>query len=210
MIRSINRKNLPLAVRTLADRDPDMGRILRTVGMPPLRVRNPGFGSLIKIICAQQVSTASARAIFGRLEAACDPLTPEWVLRTESDGLRALGFSGQKATYALGIADALMSGHLDLDAVARMPDEEAIAALVTLKGIGRWTAEIYLLFALRRPDLWPVGDLAIVSAVHRLKGYESRPSHDDMLAQGEAWRPLRSVAARMLWHYFNAAPPAEA
>lgn len=209
MIRSVNRRNLSIAVRELAARDPHMAHIYRTAGLPPMRDRPPGFGSLIKIICAQQVSTASARAIVGRLDAACDPLTPQGLLNIGVDGLRALGFSRQKATYAMGIAEALDGGQLDLDAVARMPDEEAIAALITLKGVGRWTAEVYLLFALRRPDLWPVDDLGIVSAVHRLKGLDTRPKREEMMVLGEAWRPLRSVAARMLWHYLNAAPPVE-
>jgi DNA-3-methyladenine glycosylase II len=206
VIRTITSRNLSLAVTELAERDPDMARISLLVGVPPLRLREPGFGSLIKIICAQQVSTASARAIVGRLEAACEPLEPQWILNTGEDGLRRLGFSRQKATYAMGIADALIAGRIDLDVVARMPDEESIATLTSLKGIGRWTAEVYLLFALRRPDLWPIGDLAIVSAVQRIKGLEERPGRDAMLSYGELWKPLRSVAARMLWHYLNAAP----
>ena len=210
MIRSVTSRNLPRAVRELAARDADMARILRTAGPPPLRARAPGFGSLVKIICAQQVSTASARAIVGRLEAACEPLTPEWVLMAGVDALRALGFSGQKAAYAVGIAEAVASRRLDFDAVAGMPDDEAIDALVTLKGVGRWTAEVYLLFALGRPDLWPVDDLGIVVAMHRLKGLPERPRRAEMQAFGEAWRPLRSVAARMLWHYLNTAPVDEA
>lgn len=208
MIRTINGRNLGPAVRELAARDPDLDHILRSAGRPPLRARDPGFPTLLKIICAQQVSTASARAIIARLEGACVPLTPGAVLDVGVDGLRSLGFSRQKAVYGMGIADAVVTGRIDFDAVARMPDAEAIECLVALKGVGRWTAEIYLLFALRRPDLWPVGDLAIVNAVHRLKGLDARPDRATMEALGEAWRPLRSVAARLLWHYYNTMPPA--
>ena len=199
-------RTLLRAVRELGERDADLGRIHATAGLPPLRQRDPGFATLLKIICAQQVSTASARAIVARLEAVYAPLLPAALVAGGADALRAIGFSRQKAEYGLGLARALLAGELDLDAVETMPDDEAISQLVAIKGIGRWTAEIYLLFALRRPDLWPVDDLAIVSAVCRLKGLGERPSRAEMLDIGERWRPWRSVAARMLWHYYNTLP----
>ena len=134
-------------------------------------------------------------------------MTPEAFLALDEKTLKAIGFSRMKATYGRGLAETLLDGGLDLDAVARMDDEAAIAELVRVKGIGRWSAEMYLLFALRRPDLWPVGDLAVVKGVQRLKGLSERPPPDAMTAYGEAWRPWRSVAARMLWHCDGNAPP---
>ena len=121
--------------------------------------------------------------------------------------LRAAGLSGRKAAYVLGLAEAIETGDLRLRRVARLPDEAAIADLTRIRGIGRWTAEIYLMFALRRPDLWPVDDLAVVSAYARLRGSAVRPGRDEMIEIGAAWRPWRSVAARLLWQYYLHAPP---
>jgi len=205
-LRPLTQRTLTRAVQELADRDADLARIRATAGMPPLRAREAGFATLLKIICAQQVSTASARAIIARLDAAYDPLLPAVLVDRGPDALRAIGFSRQKADYGLGLARAVLAGDLDLEAIAALPDDEAVARLVAIKGVGRWTAEIYLLFALRRPDLWPVDDLAIVSAVCRLKGLEERPGRARMLEIGESWRPWRSVAARLLWHYYNTVP----
>ncbi len=206
MNRKITAKTLARAVGELAARDADFAVVFRQTGLPPLRARPAGFATLLKIICAQQVSTASARAIIGRLEEAAHPLTPETFLALDDGALKAIGFSRAKAAYGRGLAEAVRDGRLGLRNLARMDDAPAIAELVKIKGIGRWTAEIYLLFALRRPDLWPVDDLAVVEAVKRLKGLPERPSADEMVRIGEAWRPWRSVAARMLWHYYNTAP----
>ncbi len=205
-IRPLTQRTLLQAIHDLGERDADLARIRATAGIPPLRARSPGFATLLKIICAQQVSTASARAIIAKLESGFDPLVPETVAAGGPEALRAIGFSRQKAEYGIGLARTVLAGELDLDAVAGLPDEVAIERLSALKGIGRWTAEIYLLFALRRPDLWPVDDLAIVSAVHRLKGMAERPSRSEMLAIGESWKPWRSVAARLLWHFYNTLP----
>ncbi len=205
-IRPLTQRTLLRAVRELGSRDADLARIHATSGLPPLRARDPGFATLLKIVCAQQVSTASARAIVTRLESAYDPLVPATVTAGGAAALRAIGFSRQKADYGVGLADAVLAGELDLEAVAQLSDDATIAELSALKGIGRWTAEVYLLFALRRPDLWPVDDLSIVSAVCRLKGLADRPSRTEMLAMGDGWRPWRSVAARLLWHYYNTLP----
>lgn len=206
MTTKITRRTLAAAVEELATRDADFARVHRVAGVPPLRARPQGFATLLKIICAQQVSTASAGAIIGRLEDAVRPLTADGFLGLDASRLGAIGFSRAKAGYGRGLAEAVLGGRLRLDAVARMDDEAAIEALVAIKGIGRWTAEVYLLFALRRPDLWPVDDLAVVEAVRRLKGLRSRPSRRRMIAIGEAWRPWRSVAARLLWHSYNTVP----
>lgn len=207
MAGKITAMTLAVAIADLAARDKGFARLYERHGAPPLRARPADFATMVKIICAQQVSTASARAIIGRLQGAADPLTPETFLALDEATLKAIGFSRMKATYGRGLAETILGGGLDLAAVARMADEAAIAELVRVKGIGRWSAEMYLLFALRRPDLWPVGDLAVVKGVQRLKGLSERPRPDAMMVYGEAWRPWRSVAARMLWHCDGNAPP---
>ena len=207
MAGKITAKTLAAAIAELAARDKGFARLYKRHGVPPLRARPAGFATMLKIICAQQVSTASARAIVGRLQVATDTLTPETFLALDARTLKAIGFSRMKAVYGRGLAETILGGGLDLGAVARMDDEAAIAELARVKGIGRWSAEMYLLFALRRPDLWPVGDLAVVKGMQRLKGLAERPRPDAMMIYGEAWRPWRSVAARMLWHTGGNAPP---
>ncbi|NQV57793.1 MAG: DNA-3-methyladenine glycosylase 2 family protein [Rhodospirillales bacterium] len=187
----------------LAARDADFSRLLKAADLPSLRSRQTGFGSLIKIISGQQVSTAAARAINGRLDQIANPLTPEAFAKLSADDLRTIGFSRQKTSYGQGIAEAVLSGEFSFRKIARMDDEAAIEAMIALKGVGRWTAEVYLLFALRRPDIWPVGDLGIVIGAEGLKKLKGRPDPKQLQKMGEAWRPWRSVAARLLWHYVD-------
>ena len=177
--------------------------LIEEIGLPNLRSRKPGFDALIKIICGQQISTAAARAITRRLVSIENPITPATAIKLGPKILREVGLSSQKIEYVLGIAEAIKNDRLDLRKIARMKDEEAITELTKLKGIGRWSAEVYLLFALRRPDLWPADDLGIVKGLMQLKGLSSRPHRDGMMEMAEAWRPWRSVAARLLWHYIN-------
>ena len=150
----------------------------------------------------QQVSLASARAAFDRLLAAVTPLTPTGFLELDDSSLRTIGFSRQKAGYARYLAQSVVNGHLDLDGLAQTEDDRARAALLTLKGIGPWTADVYLLMALRRPDIWPVGDLGLVVAVQEIKQLPARPLGLAKEAIATAWRPWRAVAARLLWHYY--------
>ena len=187
----------------LARRDVDMARLLEVADLPGLRSRTTGFATMIKIICGQQVSTAAARAINGRLEAVAKPMTPEVFARLTNSELRAIGFSRQKMSYGRTIAKAVLAGDFSFRRVAYMEDEAAIAEMTRLRGVGRWTAEVYLLFALRRPDIWPVDDLGVVGGLQGLKGLKDRPDRATMVEYGKAWRPLRSVAARMLWHYVD-------
>jgi DNA-3-methyladenine glycosylase II len=191
-------------LRVLAERDADLARILADLGPPPMWAREPGFATLIHIILEQQVSLASARAAYERLLAAADPLTPVRFLALDDATLREIGFSRQKAGYGRGLAQAIVEGRLDLSeaALGGMDDEGVRAALTQIKGIGPWTADIYLLMALRRPDIWPRGDLALATAVQRVKGLEARPTEDELEEIGAAWRPWRAVAARLLWHYY--------
>ncbi len=194
------------ALAQLSARDADIARAWREVGDPPLRRRDGGFASLVRSIIAQQVSAAAGRAITARLEAAAEPLTPERFLALGDADLRRIGFSRQKAAYGRALAIAVLDGALNFRRIARLDDETAIEELVRIKGIGRWTAEVHLLFALRRPDIWPVDDLAVVVAVKNLKGLSARPGRKEMLAIAEPWRPWRSVAARLMWHYYRNAP----
>lgn len=191
----------PLA--RLAEADADIARALAEVGLPRKRAHDPSFAGLLRILVAQQISAAAARNIIGRLEVAASPLTPETFLALGDGDARAIGLSGQKVRYGRALANAIADGALDLGGLDKLEDEAAISALVGIKGIGQWTAEVYLLFALRRPDVWPAGDLAIRSAVQRLRGLEERPSIAKARGEGEAWRPHRSAAARFLWHYYS-------
>jgi len=189
-------------LRALSRRDPALSRIVKDFGPPPMWNRRPGFPTLLHIILEQQVSLASARAAFDRLRAAASPLTPARFLELDDATLKAIGFSRQKTAYGRHLAQSIVNGHFRLAALNRMDDATARAELLKLKGIGPWTADIYLLMALRRPDVWPSGDLALALAVQRVKRLPSRPTPDELDAIGAAWRPWRAVAARVLWHYY--------
>jgi DNA-3-methyladenine glycosylase II len=186
----------------LSEHDPDLRKVLLDLGPPPMWLREPGFPTLVHIILEQQVSLASARAAFNRLVAAISPLTPERFLELDDVSLKVIGFSRQKTTYTRHLAELIIQGSLDLDRLSTMDDMQARSDLLQVKGIGPWTADIYLLMALRRPDVWPSGDLALVSAVQSVKRLPNRPSSDQLDEIGQRWRPWRAVAARILWHYY--------
>jgi DNA-3-methyladenine glycosylase II len=154
------------------------------------------------MILEQQVSLASAKAAYDRLVAAISPLTPESFLRLNDAELKAIGFSRQKTQYGRHLAEAINQGDLDLAALAGLKDIEAKTRLMQIKGIGAWTAEVYLLMALRRPDVWPAGDLALAVAVQQLKQLAQRPTTQELIELGQAWQPWRAVAARILWHFY--------
>lgn len=197
---ALTRASLAVAVDRLAAADPDLAAIVERFGLPPLWNRAPGFPTLVHIILEQQVSLGSAQAAFDRLRAAADPLTPSRFLGLTDAGLLAIGFSRQKASYSRALATALTDGSLDLDGLGRLDDDAVSRALVALPGIGPWTAAIYLLMVLGRPDVWPVGDIALAQAVAEVKGLDRRPGPLEMAELGELWRPWRSVAARLFWH----------
>jgi len=199
-ISPLTETSLAIAVDELAGRDPDLAAIVERYGPPPLWDRAPGFATLIHIILEQQVSLASAQAAFDRLRLTADPLVPVRFLGLSDPELLAIGFSRQKARYGRELAMALQNGSLDLDKLADLDDDAAHRALVTIPGIGPWTATIYLLMVLGRPDLWPAGDIALAQAVAEARGLGARPNAVEMTALGEAWRPWRSVAARLFWH----------
>jgi DNA-3-methyladenine glycosylase II len=204
MIPALDAPRYKRGLNELAARDDDLGGVLTRLGPPPMWDREPGFSTLVHIILEQQVSLASARACFEKLLTTVGRLTPESLLTLDDGALKEAGFSRQKAAYARILAEAVRTGNLDLDRLAELPDDEARDQLMHLKGIGRWTADIYLLMALGRPDVWPVGDLALVVAAQRIKGLDARPSREEFRELGEPWRPWRSVAARLLWHHYLA------
>jgi len=199
-ISALSRQCLAVAVEQLAAADPDLAGIVARFGPPPLWDRAPGFATLLHIILEQQVSLASAQAAFDRLRSAADPLTPARFLELTDDELLAIGFSRQKTRYGRALATAVEDRSLDLEALTTLDDDAAHRELVAIPGIGPWTATIYLLMVLGRPDVWPVGDIALAQAVAEAKGFDARPGPAEMAALGEAWRPWRSVAARLFWH----------
>jgi len=180
-----------------------VGPMLAMAGVVPLRRRAPGFAGLVWIIISQQVSVASANAIQARVEAALGALTPQAVLDCSEDELKAMGLSAPKMRCLRALSDAIVAGRLDLEGLANLSPEEAHAALCAIKGIGPWTADIFLLFCLGHPDAWPVGDLALQEAARLAHGWEARPSAKQMEALGEKWRPHRGAAARLLWAYYK-------
>lgn len=194
-------ETLARGLRVLAKRDRDLACVIDRYGPPPMWARRPGFPTLIHIILEQQVSLASARAAFNRLKAAIR-VTPRNLLTLDDATLKAIGFSRQKTGYARHLAQAILDRRFSPVALESMDDESARAALIELKGIGVWTADIYLLMALRRPDVWPHGDLALAVAAHHVKRLRARPTYDELTAMSEAWRPWRAVAARVLWHHY--------
>ncbi len=200
--KALTERSLRRAARALAARDRDLARVLELYGPPPLWAREPGFPTLVLIILEQQVSLASARAAFTRLLAAASPLTPQSFLALGDAALRAAGFSRQKAAYCRHLAALIADGELDLDALAGVSDEAARGALLKVKGVGPWTADIYLLMALRRPDVWPSGDLALAVAAHEVKRLPARPTYPQLDDLARAWRPWRAVAARLLWNHY--------
>jgi len=202
--RPLTAARLEAVVAELADRDADLAGIVARHGPPPLWDREPGFPTLLHIILEQQVSLASARAAFDRLRVAAEPLTPVRFLEVTDAELLAIGFSRQKARYGRALAEAMRSGALDLDGLHVLDDEAVHETLQRVPGIGPWTSTIYLLMVLLRPDLWPAGDIALAESVGEVKGIGRRPDATEMAELGEAWRPWRSVAARLLWHDYLA------
>jgi len=201
---ALSAETLARAVGELGARDQDLARLARRHGTPPLWDRPPGFPTLVLIILEQQVSLASARAAFDRLRAAIGHPTPQALLRLGDGELRAIGFSRQKTAYVRELASTIVDRGFELAMLSGLPDEAARAALVQHRGIGDWTADIYLLMALRRPDVWPAGDLALQVAAREIKRLAERPSRDEMETLAENWRPWRSVAARLLWQHYLA------
>ena len=199
---SLDERSFIDAIGELSRRDADLAGVVERYGAPPLWTRKPGFPTLVYIILEQQVSLASAKAAFDRLNAAVRPLTPGRFLKLDARELKHIGFSRQKTHYTQLLAEAIAKRHFDLRVLHELHDDAARKMLIALKGIGPWTADIYLLSALRRPDIWPVGDLALATAVQSVKKLRRRPSPKKLEKMSAPWRPWRAVAARLFWHHY--------
>ena len=202
--RTLTPASLCEGARRLADLDSDLAGILERLGEPPLWGRRPGFPTLVQIILEQQVSLAAARTLYSRLDAQLGGITPERIHALQLAGLGDFGLTRQKAGYCVGLAARVLDGTLDLARVARAPDEAGRAALLAVPGLGPWSVDIYYLMALRRPDIWPRGDLALAAALRDAKRLDRLPTRDEQHALALAWTPWRSVAARMLWAHYLA------
>lgn len=200
--RALTRESLAAGVRLLAGQDRDFAALVARNGLPPMWARRPGFATLVHIVLEQQVSIVAARSLFRRIRAHLGGMSPERIVDRGITGLHRLGLTRQKASYCHGLARAVLDGSLCLSSIARGADTEGRAALLALRGIGPWSADIYYLMALRRPDVWPVGDLALAVALRDVKRLRALPDTRRQLAISEAWAPWRSVAARLLWHYY--------
>jgi len=201
---TLHRASLLSGVRTLTRRDRGLARLVARYGPPPLWARRPGFATLLRIILEQQVSLASAEAVFLRLTSAVHPFCPAGILAVGTAGLQGLGLTRQKAGYAYALADQVIRGQLALHRLTKCSDAEARERLMAVPGIGPWTASIYLLMALRRPDIWPPGDLALQKALAGLYPSASVLTLGEVEQRTARWRPLRAVAARILWHSYLA------
>jgi len=201
-MRPLTRRTLLSAVRTLSNADPALAVSVDRFGPPPLWAREPSYATLVHLILEQQVSLSSARAAFDRLEVALAGTVEARAFLELSDAeLRAIGFSRQKAGYARDLAGALADG-FDLEGLAELQDENVRSSLMRLRGIGRWTADIYLIMCLRRPDVWPHGDQALATAARELLDLPARPTFEALELRARSWRPHRATAARILWHHY--------
>lgn len=199
----LSAKQLKTSLDALAAQSVPFAKALAAAGYPEPRNREPGYTTLLRTIVGQQVSVAAAASVWNKLETLVgEGCAPENLIAQDFDALRACGLSRQKQGYARSLAELVLSGALPLDALP-IDDEEAIAYLTQVKGIGRWSAEIYLLFAEGRGDIWPAGDLAVQEAVGRLLGLDARPSEKETRALAEDWRPHRGAAAIFTWHLYN-------
>ena len=195
-------RSLGTAVRALGVIEPRFAQIVERHGRPPLWPRDPGFGTLVLLLLEQQVSLAQARAMHARVVAAAGAITPDAIVGLGEPGLRSIGVTRQKSAYLFRIAERVRSGVIDLDALAGLPDAAVAHALEAEHGIGPWTAQCYLLFALRRRDAFPTADLALLETVRGLWRLRDRPTPAALAERANAWRPRRAAAARLLWHHY--------
>ena len=199
----LNEDTVDQGLAYLAAQDTDLAKVVANHGRPSLRHRDPGFSTLLKTILGQQVSRTSADATYQRLSEAIGPPLPANFLSLDDDQLRSIGFSRQKTRYGRELAEALVEGRLDLDGLGERDDDAVRTALTALPGIGAWTAEIYLLFALRRSDAWPASDLGVIVGAQKVKNLAQRPSRQQLDTMAEVWRPWRGLATLILWHGYQ-------
>jgi len=202
MIQPLDECQIKRVCLKLSQDHEELAFVYNTYGVPPLWDRPAGFGTLLNIILEQQVSLASAKACFDKLAAYIGEVTPANLLTINDSTLRTIGFSRQKAAYARHLSGAILEKRIDLDGLHKLPDSGVKAELIRLKGVGEWTADVYLLMAMLRPDVMPRGDIALHAAYQKLTQAEKRPGPDEFVVLAEKWKPFRSVAARLLWHFY--------
>jgi len=200
--KPLNEILLLKAVDDLVTQDSDLKNIVKKFGPPPLWDREEGFDTLIRIILEQQVSLHSAKAAYDKLIAHANPITAKKYLQFTDSELKSYGFSRQKTSYGRNLANAILERNLDLSVLRKWNDDSVRSELMKIKGIGIWTADIYLLMVLKRPDVWPTGDIALAIAIQKIKNLDTRPKHEEMEEISKLWKPWRAVAARLLWHYY--------
>ncbi len=202
MIEMLDEARLRDSADFLTEHHPPLAAVITTYGYPPLWAREHGFATLIHIILEQQVSLASALSAFKKLEVRLGTITPENFMTLDDAELKAIGFSRQKTRYGRDLAHRILTGALDLEGLANLPDEQVRTELIKVKGIGIWTANIYLLMVLCRPDVWPTGDRALAVAAKNVLGLDQVPTYPELDEIALAWQPHRATAARILWHHY--------
>jgi len=204
----LTRRHIVSALDHIAAKDKHVAAAIEQVGYPAeRRLGEPSYAHFLRIIVGQQLSVKAAATIFGRVEAALgEDCQPERLLALSDTDLRALGLSHQKIGYARGLSSAVLEGRLRPTALAELPDDAVIEKITALKGFGRWSAEMFLLFSLGRPDVWPADDLAIQAGLHRMKNMRARPDRKRTDAVARRWRPYRGAMAIFVWHYYSNAP----
>lgn len=201
-IERFDNGNFENKVDWLCQKDEIFLQIVQRHGMPPMWTRPNSFATLVLTILEQQVSLAAAFAAYKKLEAAIGEPTPQQILAMSNEALRACYFTRQKTGYVQGLAIAVLNGTINLKKYESMPDDAIRHELIQLKGIGHWTIDVYLLHALHRADVFPIGDIALVNALREVKGLDKTTSKEAMLAIAEPWRPYRSIASMLLWHHY--------
>jgi len=206
MIPTFSKRNFKKICDELASTDKDLALIIRTHDYPPMWTRPNTFETLVHIILEQQVSLASALAALNKLRARLKEVTPERFMELSDEELKACYFSRQKTVYSRGLAVALLNDHLELPMLESLPDDEVRAKLITLKGVGHWTIDVYLMFVLRRTDIFPMGDLAALNALRRVKKLSRDTSKEHLSKVVARWQPYRTVATMLLWHLYLSSP----
>ena len=202
----IDRRAIRKGLSVIATKDCDVAQALTRIGYPEPRIRPVGFEALLSIIVSQQISTGAARPIMDRVQALLPEISAPATLALPDGALRKAGLSGRKVEYVTGLARAIVAGQFDPVALAQQTDSQAIASICNLRGLGRWSAEVYLMFSLQRPDVFPAGDLALRRALQKLKGWDNRPNADEARAAVAHWMPWRTVGSLFLWHFYCGAP----
>jgi len=206
MIQEFTPGNFQSLCDSIGAADPDLQKIIDTYGYPPFWSRANSFESLVHIILEQQVSLAAANSALNKLRERLQEMTPARILLLTDEEMRACYVSRQKNGYIKYMAEIIISGQINLEEFPIMPDDEVRAKLVALKGIGNWTADVYMISALHRADIFPIGDLAAVNALKRIKNLPKETPTEQLLAIAETWKPYRTIAAKLLWHYYLTAP----